>query len=88
VTDHLLSMEANTLYYIQLDLLLNPGPSNVEISALIDPTFGATGGSFIFSPGVTSAVTPVPAALPLFISGLGGLGLLGWRRNKQDAAAA
>jgi hypothetical protein len=88
VTDHLLSMEANTLYYIQLDLLLNPGPSNVEISALIDPTFGATGGSFIFSPGVTSAVTPIPAALPLFISGLGGLGLLGWRRNKQGAAAA
>jgi hypothetical protein len=34
---------------------------------------------------LTSA-TPVPAALPLFATGLGGLGLLGWRR-KQKAQA-
>jgi len=29
--------------------------------------------------------TPLPAALPLFASGLGGLGLLGWRRKKKAA---
>ena len=29
---------------------------------------------------------PVPAALPLFVTGLGGLGLLGWRRKKRAAA--
>lgn len=32
------------------------------------------------------ATTPVPAALPLFISALGGIGFLGWRRRKTTAA--
>ena len=31
---------------------------------------------------------PVPAALPLFASGLGAMGLLGWRRRKQKKTAA
>jgi PEP-CTERM motif len=31
---------------------------------------------------------PLPAALPLFASGLGALGLLGWRRKKKAQAAA
>jgi hypothetical protein len=31
--------------------------------------------------------TPIPAALPLFASGLGALGLLGWRRKRKNAAA-
>jgi len=86
VADHLLTMTANTLYFIQLDLLMNPGPSNVEISGLIDPIFstGASGGTFVFSPGVFSvATTPIPAALPLFASGLGGLGLFGWHRKRK-----
>jgi hypothetical protein len=30
-------------------------------------------------------VTPVPAALPLFATGLGALGLLGWRRKQRKA---
>ena len=32
--------------------------------------------------------TPLPAALPLFASGLGAFGLLGSRRRKKSAAAA
>jgi hypothetical protein len=32
--------------------------------------------------------TPLPAALPLFAAGLGGLGLLGWRRKRRAAATA
>lgn len=35
---------------------------------------------------VTVATTPVPAALPLLVSALGGLGFVGWRRRKQQAA--
>jgi hypothetical protein len=31
---------------------------------------------------------PLPAALPLFASGLGALGLLGWRRKRKAAALA
>jgi hypothetical protein len=32
------------------------------------------------------AVVPLPAALPLFATGLAGLGLLGWRRKKAAAS--
>ena len=32
-----------------------------------------------------TSVVPLPAALPLFASGLAGLGLLGWRRKKAAA---
>ena len=44
------------------------------------------------TPGVWVATaipeTPLPAALPLFASGLGALGLLGWRRKKKAPAPA
>ena len=33
-----------------------------------------------------ATATPLPAALPLFASGLGALGLLGWRRKRNQAA--
>ena len=41
-----------------------------------------TGQSFIAEP----TVTPLPAALPLFATGLGALGLLGWRRKRKQVA--
>jgi hypothetical protein len=83
--DHLLSIDANTLYFIQLDVLLNPATFGTQLTGMVDPTFSAAGGQFVFSPGVFSAaaVTPLPAALPLFAAALGGLGLLGWRRRKS-----
>jgi hypothetical protein len=34
-----------------------------------------------------TTVTPLPAALPLFATGLGALGLLGWRRKRKQAVA-
>ena len=37
--------------------------------------------------GGESPTTPLPAALPLFASGLGALGLLSWRRKRKNAAA-
>ena len=42
------------------------------------------------SPGLdgTAREVPLPAALPLFATGLGGLGLLGWRRKRKAQAAA
>lgn len=33
------------------------------------------------------AATPLPAALPLFASGLGGLGFFGWRRKRKAVSA-
>ena len=32
--------------------------------------------------------TPIPAALPLFATGIGGLGLLGWRRKRKARTVA
>jgi len=37
--------------------------------------------------GATIAPTPLPAALPLFATGLVGLGLFGWRRKRKAAAS-
>jgi hypothetical protein len=47
-------------------------------------------GTFELTGSVQSSVsaTPLPAALPLFATGLGAMGLLGWRRKKKTAAAA
>jgi hypothetical protein len=64
-----------------------------------DPSDQATssdGGATWFSPSgltpgayeVDSLVTPLPAALPLFATGLGALGLLGWRRKRNTQATA
>jgi hypothetical protein len=35
---------------------------------------------------VVQDITPIPAALPLFATGLGALGLLGWRRKRKTLA--
>jgi hypothetical protein len=52
-----------------------------------NPTeYGDNGGSQKLSVTALSATTPLPAALPLFAAGLGGLGLLGWRRKRKARA--
>jgi len=50
------------------------------------PCGSADNYAFTFIGGSRSADTPVPAALPLFVSGLGALGLLArWRKRKRTA---
>jgi len=55
-------------------------------------TFGAVPFPHAFLGTITSvsvapvAATPVPATLSLFASALGGLGVVGWRRRKHQAA--
>jgi len=64
----------------------------------LTPTFGGgffatAGGNLVFtgsdSLSFTADVsaTPIPATLPLFATGFGALGLLGWRRKRKNAAA-
>jgi hypothetical protein len=48
---------------------------------------GPVAYSMSFTVTSTIAATPIPAALPLFASALGGLGFVGWRRKKAAAAA-
>ena len=72
--------------------IINTDPSSLggsaTFSASLDPTFqiapgvaNANGYSFVFSEGIgndaSTSTTPLPAALPLFATGLGGLGLMG-----------
>jgi hypothetical protein len=46
------------------------------------------GGNFLVdgNPLFVTSPTPLPAAFPLFATGLGGLGLLGWRRKRKNIA--
>jgi hypothetical protein len=71
------------------------GSLNVtELDFVLDGGWGANGFQMLTvsdfkystSAGSVSAV-PLPAALPLFATGLAGLGLLGWRRKRKAAAA-
>jgi hypothetical protein len=67
---------------------------------LTDVQLTVAGGSFIefkqprisgvcsIGEGGCTSVTPLPGALPLFATSLGGLGLLGWRRKRKAQAVA
>jgi hypothetical protein len=70
---------AVTCCTLSIDTFFGPGLSNGDEGV-------ATNGTNLAFTGV--AETPLPAALPLFATGLGGLGLLGWRRKKKAAALA
>jgi hypothetical protein len=56
-----------------------------------DPTeqlpFGIDSGLIVLTGTGVAAATPLPAALPLFATGLGALGLLGWCRKRKALAA-
>jgi hypothetical protein len=63
----------------------NGGMVNLANSTFLNNS--ASFGNDIYNNGGTVAVTPLPAALPLFATGLGGLGVFGWRRKRKNAAA-
>ena len=62
------------------------GPTNI-ITAFIDGLPLGTGSAFVNSISDSTApvvsTAPLPAALPLFATGLGGLALLGWLRKRK-----
>jgi hypothetical protein len=59
-------------------------------------TLGATPGTYVWTWGTGAdqsftleiGATPLPATLPLFATGFGALGLLGWRRKRKAQAIA
>ncbi|GAB2176014.1 hypothetical protein [Dongia sp. agr-C8] len=59
------------------------GSFNIPTSGLAVLTGSLNFGSL----NVAVATTPIPAALPLLISALGGLGFVGWRRRSAETAA-
>ena len=69
------------------------GPMYLDTTTLVVSSFISVGGGWIFESAdliiqspAQIAETPLPAALPLFATGLGALGLLGWRRKRKAAA--
>jgi hypothetical protein len=58
------------------------GESLASVVNCVNCSLPLAGGS-LFASG-TATATPLPAALPLFATGLGALGLLGWRRKRKS----
>src|SRR5262249_45345417 len=56
----------------------------VEDGSSIEPRFGLRGSADLN----VLAATPIPAALPLFGTGLGLMGLVGWWRKRRSEAVA
>ena len=80
-----------------LNLLNNgtSGPQTFDVLASGASTtldfmgYNVPGNTLLTDVSVTQDVaTPLPAALPLFATGIGGLGLLGWRRKRKARAVA
>jgi len=86
---------ANEVYMVQMIISVG-AQDDGSASAYVDPFFVAPVGYSVSilnsgignSPAPAAAATPIPAALPLFATGLGALGLPGWRRKKKAAALA
>jgi len=89
-------VNTNQTYFVEMLLRSWTFEPGVSATAFMDPLFSLTpsqisqGYTLQFSANVSNAVatTPVPAALPLFMSGLAGLGLLAHRRWRRAGSAA
>jgi hypothetical protein len=77
--------DSGFVVFINPNVQLNPliGHNVIDID---QGEFTAASGLIPFGLTGYIAATPLPAALPLFASGLGTLGLLGWRRKRKNHA--
>jgi hypothetical protein len=88
--------------FVDLDQLASWAVASAAVLSVSPDAVGPIGSSLTFdlAPGfsttnvvignlsLATSEVPLPAALPLFASGLGALGLLGWRRKKKAGALA
>jgi hypothetical protein len=72
--------------FTSLRIVMIPG-QNVGVTADQHLILSYSDGLLI-APSNAIIVTPLPAALPLFATGLGVMGLLGWRRKRKAEAMA
>ena len=88
-------MSKRAAIYVRVVVLFPASPRKNENGLKYDSLFinwegagGRVGDTVTVDFSVGPAITPTPAALPLFATGLGGLGLLGWRRKRKAQAVA
>ena len=82
-----ISITTSQVSFFNLSLYIDTAiPADSVFSLYNDGT--DTGISTDLATFTPASTTPLPAALPLFATGLGGLGLLGWRRKRKAQAAA
>jgi hypothetical protein len=86
------TLAADTRYWIGRSIAV--GDSGTGVAGEFFSNADGTGPN-IFQPyqmevsgDTITTATPLPAALPLFATGLGGLGLLGWRRKRKVQVVA
>jgi hypothetical protein len=89
-------VDAKQLVYLSLSFydptgtMLNSEAIPTDLASLLAYTapsplmmqFGADGQFFKVQGEILSAATPIPAALPLLMSAIGGLAFVGWRRRR------
>ncbi len=75
--------------YLNLDFNLAEGviTSGGDYDPACGPPSTCPSGASLTG-GTVVGTTPIPAALPLFATGLGALGLLGWRRKRKNPRSA
>jgi len=67
------------------DAMLDPDWLRVGTD-IVDTINVPTAPTFNFTFSLTGNTVPLPATLPLFATGIGALGLLGWRRKRKAQA--
>jgi hypothetical protein len=75
--------EANSSCYVYAALLTTTGTWQWADQSIDAPSL-----DYGFVLESAAIATPLPAALPLFATGLGAFGLLAWRRKRKSAAIA
>ncbi len=69
-----------------IEFLISDPQGSFSLSFPDCPTCTTVDGFFNEPSGFTPSPTPLPAALPLFATGIGGLGFMAWRKKRKARA--
>jgi hypothetical protein len=79
--------EGGTIYAVSEDLRIYTLNGSNGAATFLANVSGTSDFFWGLAPDPLPAATPLPAALPLFATGLGAMGLFGWRGKRKNTAA-